>query len=198
MRFAGIKRGQVVADIMPGGGYFTRIFSKLVGPKGKVLAAIPEEFTKRSTKGVDDIKAIATSPAFANVVPVVSPVAVMTMPQPVDVAWTSNNYHDVYGYLGADTAAKLNTAVFHMLKPGGTYIVIDHAALPGTADTAPKTFHRIDYATVRAQVEAAGFVYDGESDALRQAGDPHDVSVMTPSLRGHSDQFVLKFHKPKK
>ncbi|MGD8380361.1 MAG: methyltransferase, partial [Gammaproteobacteria bacterium] len=49
---------------------------------------------------------------------------------------------------------------------------------------------------VKKEVEAAGFVFDGESDALRNPDDPHDVSVFDKSIRGHTDQFMYRFKKP--
>jgi predicted methyltransferase len=197
LAFAGVKPGQRVADIMPGGGYFTRIFSKVVGPNGKVYAAIPAELLQVAPKAADGAKAIAASPAFANVSVVVAPSAQTAAPEPVDVAWTSDNYHDVYGSFGADQAAQFDAAVFRMLRPGGEFIVIDHAAAAGNTD-APKTLHRIDPAVVKAQVVAAGFVFEGASDALANPADDHTLKVFDPTLRGHTDQFVFKFRKPRK
>ena len=196
--FAGIKQGERVADIMPGGGYFTRIFSKVVGPRGKVYALVPAELLKVAPKAADVAKAIGEAPGFANVSALVAPAAETATPEPVDVAWTSDNYHDVYGHSGADETARFDAAVYRMVRPGGTLIVIDHAAAPGTGETAPKTLHRIDPAIVKARLVAAGFVFEGESPALRNPADTHELKVFDPSIRGHTDQFVYKFRKPKR
>jgi len=196
LAFSGIKPGDVVADIIPGEGYFTRLFSKLVGPKGKVFAVQPAEFLSKRPTGADAVKAIAAQPAFANVTVVATPSGTMAMPQKVDVAWTSQNYHDLYGYFGADQADAFDRAVFAMLRHGGTFIVVDHSAVPGTSATSPTTLHRIDEATVKAQVVAAGFVLAGTSDALRNPADPRTAAVFAPEIRGHTDQFMLKFRKP--
>lgn len=196
LAFAGIAPGQTVADILPGGGYFTRIFSKLVGPAGHVDAVIPAEILQVAPKAADATRAIAAEPGYANVAVVVSPAAELAVPAPVDVAWTSQNYHDVYGFDGPAAAAAFDAAVFRMLKPGGTFIVIDHAAAPGSGDIPEKTLHRIDPAIVKAQVAAAGFVLVGESDALRNPADDHSLKVFDPAIRGHTDQFVLRFRKP--
>jgi predicted methyltransferase len=112
------------------------------------------------------------------------------------MAWTSDNYHDIYGFFGADHAAAADAAIFSALKPGGVFIVIDHAALPGASATAPTTLHRIDPATVKAQVEAAGFKLEAESPILANPADPHTQKVFDPAIRGRTDQFVFKFRKP--
>jgi predicted methyltransferase len=196
LAFSGIKPGDVVADLIPGQGYFTRLFSKLAGPRGKVFAVVPAEFLSKRPTGADSVKAIAAQPAFANVIVVATPAASLAVPQAVDVAWTSQNYHDLYGFYGADQAAAFDRAVFAMLRPGGTFIVVDHSGLAGSSATAPTTLHRIDEATVKAQVLAAGFVLTGTSDVLRNPADPRTAAVFTPEIRGHTDQFMLKFRKP--
>jgi predicted methyltransferase len=190
--FAGIKPGDRVADIMPGGGYFTRIFSHLVGPGGHVFAIVPTELAQASPPTVTDAKALAAQ--YGNVTALVEPSAALGAPEPLDLAWTSDNYHDLYGFFGADRAAQFDRAVLAMLKPGGVFIVIDHAGKPGVD---PKTLHRIDPAVVKAQVLAAGFVLEGESPVLSNPEDSHDLAVFAPAIRGRTDQFVLKFRKPK-
>jgi predicted methyltransferase len=86
-----------------------------------------------------------------------------------------------------------------MIRPGGYYIVEDHAAAAG-ADPAVtrRELHRIDPAVVRKEAEAAGFVFDGESKVLANPADDHTLKVFDPALRGHTDQFVLRFRKPGK
>lgn len=192
--FANIGAGQTVADLLPGGGYFTRLFSAVVGPQGRVLAVVPSESVARNEKAADGVKAIAAEPGRRNVSVVVTPRATLDLPQPVDVAWTSDNYHDIVN-AGPDVAAAFNAAVFKALKPGGTYIVIDHAAKAGATD-APGKLHRIDPAQVKAEVTAAGFQLVEESDTLARPADTRELPVFDESLRGRTDQFVLKFRRP--
>jgi predicted methyltransferase len=194
--FAGLKPGERVADLMPGRGYFTRLFSKVVGPAGHVYAVIPTELAHVAPKIRDAMQALTQEKAFANVTLLVQPSADIAPPEPVDVAWTSDNYHDLYGFFGADQAAKFDAAVFRALKPGGVFIVIDHVAKAGTSGTSAKGLHRIDPVVVKAQVLAAGFKFDGESAVLANPGDAHDVIVFSPAIRGRTDQFVMKFRKP--
>lgn len=195
--FAGVRPGQTVGDLMPGGGYFTRIFSGVVGPKGRVYAIVPSEYLARRPQLADGVKAIAAEPAYANVTVLVPPLAQTGAPKPLDVVWTSDNYHDVYGFNGADAVAAMDAAVFKALKPGGEFIVIDHASAPGAGGSVATTLHRIDPETVKAQVLAAGFVLEAQSPILHNAADPHDVRIFDPSIRGRTDQFVLKFRKPR-
>jgi predicted methyltransferase len=194
--FAGIKPGQSVGDYVPGGGYFTRIFSAVVGPKGHVYALLPSELAARLPKARDTIQALAAQPGYANVSLIVAPNAETGAPAPLDVVWTSDNYHDVYGFYGPDAAAAADAAIFKALKPGGVFIVIDHAA-PGAGGSVAKTLHRIDPETVKAQVLAAGFVLEAQSPVLADPADPHNVAVFDPSIRGRTDQFVFKFRKPR-
>ena len=195
--FAGIRPGEKVADLMPGRGYFTRIFAHVVGDRGHVFALVPAEMAEKFPKGVEIAKGLAAEPTMKNVSAVISPTTALSVGEPLDAVWTLQNYHDVYGFFGADKAAAMDAAVFRVLKPGGRYIVGDHAA-PGLTDRAVITkVHRIDQATVKAQVLAAGFVYDGESIVLHNPADTHDKPVFDPSLRGKTDQFVMAFHKPR-
>jgi len=194
--FAGLKPGDQVIDFIPGGGYFTRIFANVVGPKGRVYAITPSELAAKVPKMAQGMVELAEQPAFSNVVPLVQPVFVTGDGGNVDMVWTSDNYHDIYGFFGADHAEAADRAIFAAMKPGGVFIVIDHASLPGASATAPATLHRIDPATVKAQVEEAGFRLEAESGILRNPADTYTEKVFAPTIRGRTDQFVLKFRKP--
>lgn len=197
LAFAGLTPGMEVADMIPGGGYFTRIFSKAVGPSGKVYAYVPDELTKLA-KRPPAVKAIADDPAYANVEMIVRTMPAFSAPEKLDLVWTSLNYHDMHAqFMGPVNVAAVNKAVFNALKPGGTYIVIDHVDDPGTGIANVNTLHRIDPELVRREVEAAGFIFDGESSILRNPVDTHKLSVFDESIRGRTDQFVYKFRKPR-
>ena len=122
----------------------------------------------------------------------------MTAPKPLDVVFTSQNYHDYPDkFMGAIDPAILDKNVFNALKPGGVFIIVDHVAEAGSGLRDTDTLHRIDPEIVKTQVTAAGFVFEGESDVLRNPADDHKVKVFDKSIRGHTDQFVFKFRKPK-
>lgn len=190
--FSGVKPGDKVLELVPGGGYFTRLFSKVVGDKGHVYAAIPAPMEKYSEETRELPKSLA------NVSLLQQAADALSAPEPVDVAFTSQNYHDYPNkFMGPTDPAILNKAVFAALRPGGTYIVIDHVAAKGSGLRDTDTLHRIDPALVRQQVEAAGFEYVGELRVLRNPKDDHTLTVFDKSIRGHTDQFVYKFRKPK-
>jgi predicted methyltransferase len=183
--FAGVKPGDKVAELNPGGGYFTRIFSKLVGPTGKVYTfAAPRPNAPPPT-----------APAGTNATPLSAPLAEFATPEPVDVVWTSRNYHDFQNAPGADMVA-FNRKVFAALKPGGTYIVLDHAAAADAPDNVTSTLHRAKESVVRQQVEAAGFRFVASGNVLRNPADNKGARVMEQDVRGKTDQFILKFQKP--
>ncbi len=197
--FSGAKPGDRIADFVPEGGYFTRLFSNIAGPKGHVFAVIPQELSK-IPKMVLPTEAIVKQPAFANVTEEIEPSddtgAAALKSGPLDLVWTSDNYHDLYGFFGPQHAAAAVASIFRALKPGGVFVVVDHVALPGASGTAPKTLHRIDPETVKAQVLAAGFVFDAKTDVLANPADTHVLKVFDPAVRGRTDQFAFRFLKP--
>src|SRR6185369_5513386 len=196
LAYAGVKPGDKVADFMMGGGYFTAILSPAVGPKGKVYAYQSAEFIQfRAAYGDEQKKAAA---GRDNVVALTGPLSAAGLPDGLDMVLTVQNYHDMHlKPFPAGTAASVNAQVFRALKPGGVYLVVDHAASAGSPVTVADTLHRIDPAIVKQEVEAAGFKFVGESPVLRNASDPHTALVFDPSIRGKTDQFVYKFSKPK-
>lgn len=206
LAFAGIKPGDKVADFIPGGGYFTRLFARVVGPKGHVFAVIPQSLAASGAKRVDPIKEITASADYRNVSLLIQPYDDLGADTPLDIVWTSQNYHDVYGEVGpfvvagisgTEEAARFDAAAFKALKPGGVFIVIDHAAKAGSGGADAKTLHRIEAETVIAQAKAAGFILEGRSEVLADAQDDHSKLIFAPEIKGHTDKFVLKFRKPK-
>jgi predicted methyltransferase len=144
------------------------------------------------------MRKLAKDPGFNNIEVLVQPANALSAPKPLDVVFTSQNYHDYPDkFMGPTDPALLNKAVFAALKPGGTYIIVDHVAEAGSGLRDTDTLHRIDPATVKQQVTKAGFEYVGESGVLRNPNDTHKVKVFDKSIRGHTDQFAYKFRKPK-
>jgi len=191
--FAGIKSGQQVADFLPGGGYFTRLFSNVVGPSGHVTMLETSRWGAENIasdqKVIDD--------GYRNVSLDTAAFGQFKLATPVDVFWTSRNYHDLLiAKYGVVDIAAFNRHVFASLKPGGLYIVLDHSAPDGTGSSLTATTHRIDEALVKSQVEAAGFKFEGESGLLRNPADDRKLSVFDKKVQGHTDQFLLKFRKP--
>lgn len=195
LAFAGAAEGASVAELLPGHGYFTRILSKAVGAKGHVYAWVPPPKEDRDfAKGLKDI---LDNSAYGNVTLVQQGISKGFAPAPVDLVFTAQNYHDVHNSKEVDVAT-FNKAVFDALKPGGIYLVIDHSAEAGSGARDTSTLHRIDKDAVKQEVGAAGFQYVGESDVLANPNDPRSAKVFDESIRGKTDQFILKFRKPKK
>jgi predicted methyltransferase len=196
LAFTGIKPGMRVMDLIPGSGYFTRIFAKAVGLNGYVYAFQPVELDHFFKDGKQP-PVVAVAAQYPNVSVVRGPVNKLVAPESLDVVWTSQNYHDLKDsfFAPADTAL-VNKAIFLALKPGGIYVVLDHAAEKGSGVRDTDTLHRIDEAVVKKEVLAAGFVLVGESNVLRNKADPRTVKVFDASIRGKTDQFILKFRKP--
>jgi predicted methyltransferase len=197
--FAGVKPGQTVADLIPGSGYFTRIFSAVVGPKGQVYTVPPPKRPDAPADRPDPaaaVQAIASDPHYSNVKVVQERFTEFSLPSPADVIWTSQNYHDLHNVPNVDVVA-FDRKVFDALKPGGVFIVLDHTAKKGSNFDDTNTLHRIDPEAVKKEVESAGFKFDGESAVLHNPNDPLDAKVFDPSIRGKTDQFILKFRKPK-
>ncbi|QDK39361.1 class I SAM-dependent methyltransferase [Bdellovibrio sp. NC01] len=196
LQFAQIKSGDTVVDFIPGKGYFTRLFTSLVGPKGHVIAYVPKELESSPYKIVEGAQGAVAGAKNAEVK--VTPILEAPATN-VDVIWTSQNYHDLHVkslFPKLDVIAA-NKVLFKMLKPGGHLIIVDHVAPAGTDDAGVEKLHRIDPAVVRKEVEAVGFVFDGESKTLERKED-HKLNVFDPAIRGKTDQFAYRFVKPKK
>jgi predicted methyltransferase len=216
--FAGVKPGDKVVDFLAGGGYFTRILGKAVGPQGHVYATAPAmpmgAMAGANTPmgnmpmgnmpaaggmpmagmGGDGLRMIAGSPAYANVSELMQSPSRLMVPESVDVVWTSQNYHDLHnpGPFHADDIAAFNKSVFDALKPGGVFLVIDYVAAPGSGFTQSPTLHRGDPEATKAEILKAGFVFERESKALARPTDPH-----TARAHEEDDQFMFRFRKPK-
>ena len=195
LTFSGVRPGEKVGELLPVGGYYSRLLSRVVGPAGHVYGFMPEGFVKARPQVLDGLKTIGD-----NFTVVLSPNGGPSgAPEKLDLVWTSENYHDFHnappGAPPADMAA-FNRAVFDSLKPGGTYLIEDHAAAAGAGTSTTNTLHRIDPAAVKAEVEAAGFVLVSESDVLKNPADPHTAPVFDPAVRGHTDKLLFKFKKP--
>jgi len=198
LTFAEVKPGEIVVDLLPGGGYYTRLFSKVVGPKGTVYSITPDELLQKFPKALEGVKSIADSADYKNVTSLQQPAVPLNTPKKADVIFTSMNYHDYHNpLLGSPDMMAFNKSVLNDLKPGGLFIVLDHAAAADSGFTATNTLHRIDPAAAKAEILAAGFEFVGESDVLHNPDDNHTLSVFDKSLRGKTDRFLYKFRRPK-
>ncbi len=188
LAFAGVKAGSVVSELAPGGGYYSRVLSLAVGPKGHVYtvsnkpSVVVQEWAKTHSNTTE-----LSGQGMATLAPV-----------PVDVVFTSLNYHDFKNVKDGDSdiAIRLNKEAYAALKPGGVYLINDHEAAAGAGASVTSTLHRIESAQVIKEVLAAGFKLDARSDLLRHADDDHSKPEKDVA-RGKTDQMVLRFVKPR-
>lgn len=190
MAFAGVKPGDKIAELIPGGGYYTRLLSAAVGQRGYVYT-----FSGRPSPAVAEL-----ARASGNVSVGIGKAGDAFAPEPVDVVWTTLNYHDLKNMKvgDGDAAALYNKAAFAALKPGGVYLINDHQAAEGTGASQTATLHRIEDEAVIREVEAAGFRLEARSQVLRHPADDHTGKVFEAGVRGKTDQFLLRFRKPRK
>jgi predicted methyltransferase len=192
LAFAGVKPGMTVGEFYPGGGYFTRLLSDVVGPKGHVYG-IENDKWKGAVEADKKLEG-----ERKNVTMDVQPFGTVNFPKPIDIAWVTQNYHDLkiakYGVV--DTLA-FDKAVYAALKPGGTFFILDHQGAPGLTDAEIERLHRINRDQVIKEVTSAGFKLADEGNFLRRPGDDHSKPIFDESIRGKTDQYALKFVKPK-
>ncbi len=197
--FAGIGPGKVVVDMLPGGGYFTRIFAKAVEPGGRVYAYFGSQYDARlKGQGKDPDNQFADlKHTYPNLGVIHGPLPQFVTPQPVDVVWTSQNYHDMHNKQYAMDVNEVNKAIFKSLKPGGYYVIIDHKAAETAGDDVTEALHRIKESTVKKEVEAAGFKLVAEAKDLNYPSDDGTKRVFEADVKGKTNQFMLKFQKPR-
>lgn len=193
LAFSGVKSGMTIGEFYPAGGYFTRMLSDVVGPSGHIYAIENAGWND----SVKDDRTMLAEGKWTNVSLDVEPFGTVEFPKPLDLAWVTQNYHDlkIPKYGSVDTVA-FDRAVYAALKPGGIFMIIDHQ---GPADLTPADIakmHRINRDVVVKEVTSAGFKLAGEGNFLRQSGDDHTKPIFDPSIRGHTDQYALKFVKP--
>lgn len=195
LAFVGVKPGDKVADIVS--GRFARAISAAVGPNGKLYAVEPDEIVKAHPEVITLMNAVNAQASGHNVEVVTGPINQIKLPSGLDAVFIRQNYHDLHDkFMGPADVPAFNKAVYAALKPGGVYVVLDHSATKGSGLAATDTLHRIDRDTVVSEVTAAGFKLDGESQIFANPADPRDKNVFDASIRGHTDQFLLRFKKP--
>jgi len=184
LAFYAVKKGDKVADLWAGRGYYTAILSEVVGPSGLVYTVNPSSR--------DEINQRWKSPKFPNVRVADGPFDKLALAQDgsLDFVLIHLNYHDV----APEARGAMNKRILGALKRGGIYGVVDHSAKDGSGNEAAKTLHRIDKALVIKEVTSAGFTLAKEGNMLRKPEDPRDFNVNKE--RNKDDRFVLAFQKP--
>ncbi len=200
LAFAGLEPGMHVADLLGGTGYYTDIISRAVGDDGSVVNHINfyvrGRFIDAFGPGGVLEKRAQSAQWQKNVKVQYGDLEDFKTDQPLDMALMALFYHDT-AWQGTERD-KMNKAIYDALKPGGVYVVIDHAAEEGSGIRDVKTLHRVDKRLVISEITAAGFVLEAESSLLANPADTHDYNVFRDyrTNRDSTDRFVLKFRKP--
>ena len=197
--FSEAKAGDRIADLMSGNAYFTRILSDVVGPSGHVYAYLPkEQIAHCSPSEIAGTHAVVRDSSYRNVTLLTGSLADFQLPEKLDLIWMSQSYHDLHDpFLGPANVAVINKVIFDALKPGGIFLVIDHVAESGSGLRDTDTLHRIDPIRMKTEIEAAGFVLESQSDALRNTNDDHKQAIFDSHIRGRTDQVLFRFRKPR-
>jgi predicted methyltransferase len=195
MTFFGVEPGMTALDVIAAGGYMSDVLAVAVGPKGKVYIQNPPMVLQ--SRGGANEKALterAANNRLPNAVRVDSDFPAASIPPgSVDVAITAMNLHDIYNR-DAAAAGAFAKNVYDTLKPGGVFGVVDHVGVVG-GDNAK--LHRMPKQAAIDVLKSAGFTVEEESNVLANSADDHTKGVFDASLRGKTDQFVLKMRKPK-
>ncbi|MGC1460107.1 MAG: hypothetical protein WA825_17655 [Steroidobacteraceae bacterium] len=200
LAFAQVRPGLKLAELEPARGYYTRILCKAVGSLGHIDAV---NFTPHfSQQQLQRMGGRTMGPPAApqtdcdNVTYSVQEASALTLPSDLDMVWTAENYHDFHNpEFQKPDMRTFDQAVFNALRPGGVFIIEDHAAAAGTGAQDTNTLHRIDPALVKQEVESVGFRYAGQSRILQDPGDNHHEVVF--KMADRTDRFLFKFRKPR-
>jgi predicted methyltransferase len=197
LEFLGLAPGQRVVELIPAGGYFTKILAQVLAENGELYVAIGTRTIAPLIKDVPALAKVKVAPDDAKMTPApgqrglfdVAPLSLGV--KDADLVLTFRNYHNL-APAGRDN---LNRAVFAALKPGGRYGILDHTRRHNEPDNG-ENWRRMDPVLVIKEVQAAGFVLEDFSGLHYTPDDELRFEVGRRSVAGNSDRFVLRFRKP--
>lgn len=196
--FFQVKPGMSVMELEAGGGYYTELLSYVVGPQGNVIMQNPQAFDaflgdaleKRLAE--DRLPNVTVSRSLFD--------ALEAEDASVDLVTWVLGPHEMWFTMedgsGFGDVDKAYAEIFRVLKPGGAFVALDHAAQAGASVETGGTTHRIDPAIITGLAEAAGFTKEAESDLLANPEDDYTKMVFDPSVRRKTDRFLIRYRKP--
>jgi len=198
--FIALRSGDIVLDYGSGGGYWAELFSSNVGDDGKILAH------QRAGERFDSQKETLTTQfaPFGNIelLPVGSGAPLPLEDNSVDTVMLSYIYHHLHyaddsGDSFPASSAALLSEFSRVLKPGGTFIVIEHVAIDGSTRAESAGWHRTPPDTAKADVTGAGFEFVDEAPDIFSNPDDDLMNVwFDTGLSGKTTTFVHKYRKP--
>lgn len=198
LAFAGLRPGMAVADIFAGGGYWSELMARVVGPEGSVDLVNNVGYFNFARDG---LKARFADGRMSGIRQHVVETCDLGLGRGrLDLAVLFMSYHDLYwvdpqgGWPKIDVASVLSQ-VAAAIKPGGYLLIVDHAAVEGTGASAAQTLHRIDERFAQADIEGHGFELEKTWDGYRNPEDDRTKFVFDPAVRGRTDRFVHLYRR---
>jgi predicted methyltransferase len=196
LKFFGLKEDMRVLELLPGGGWYSKLLAPTLAEKGQLLVAI-------GTQNIERMVADGSMPKVE-----VLPVDMSSFKRPegsrrfaideikldtknIDLVLTFRNLHN----MTAATRDMLNKEVFRVLKKGGLYGVVDHTRRHMQADNS-ENWRRMDPVQMIKEIESAGFEFVDYSDLHYRYDDELVYEVGRRSVSGNTDRFTLLFRKP--
>ena len=196
LKFLGLRDDMRVLELLPGGGWYTRILAPVLADNGKLYVALGTGRVKETLvplPGFDKITVLDTSDNLRR--PEGARLYVMDDfefgVRDLDMVLTFRNVHNF------DESGRMlmHRNVFDALKSGGVYGVVDHTRRHMEPDD-PENRRRIDPVLVIREVQAAGFEFVDFSDLHYRADDELEYEVGRRSVTGNTDRFTFLFRKP--
>lgn len=197
LQFFDVKAGMTVLDLFSGGGYYSELLARVVGPTGKVIAHNNQAYLPFAK---DDLAQRNYASRLPEVEVLIAEANDLTLPSSsLDRVFFVLGFHDMF-YSDESwpeiNKNKLISLLFQSVKEGGLVAIIDHHALPNADVSTGQALHRIAPERVIELMQQEGFVLAGRTAVLENADDPLDISVFDKRVQGKTSRFVLKFVKP--
>jgi len=197
LEFFGLKPNMTVVELMPGGGWYTKVLGLTLAEQGKLYVTLGasriaprlKEWGLDKVEYVDDKTVMKAAPGTMSM----QAESIKLPVDNVDMVLTFRNLHN----FNADSRAMLHRAVFEALKPGGIYGIVDHTRRHNEP-TARENWRRVDPVIVIKEILDAGFEFDGFTDLHYRPDDELRYDTQRASVGGYSDRFTFRFRKPTK